>query len=92
MTFLGHTYFVDRTIALDVEESPMVVAFEALCRPVVVMVKGCLLSPIRLVGPSSIESLVYNLLLPQFQIFLSSFASTEKSASIWIIKGEGGNA
>ena len=50
MNFLGHTYFVDRAVALDVEESPMIVAFEALRRPVVDIVKGWLLSPIRLVS------------------------------------------
>ena len=60
MPFLVHTYFVDREIALDVEETPMVVAFEPLCRPVVVMVKGCLLSSIIFVGPSSIESPMFD--------------------------------
>ena len=42
--FLGIPIFVDKAVALDVEESPMVVAFEALCRPVVDLVNGCLIS------------------------------------------------
>lgn len=48
--FARHTYSTDKAVviadivALDVGESLMVMAFEVLCKHVVGMVKGCLLS------------------------------------------------
>ena len=78
MTFvrssIGNTCFIDRenaldTLAFDVGESPIVVVYEELCRPMACIVKGCLLS--------------FYFLSFFSRLSLSSFMSLGKSAS-WI--------
>ena len=61
--FIVMAIIVVDIIALDMGESPTKVASEVWCRHMVCIVKGCVLSSIFLVGPSS----MVEFLLQQFR-------------------------